>query len=410
MSRARAAAGASAPAGPRLPSEALPLRLVLVLGAMSAFGPLSIDMYLPSLPAIATALSSSAAGVQLTLTACTVGLGVGQLVAGPLSDAYGRRRPLMAGLVLFVVFSLACAVAPTLPLLVGCRFLQALGGSAGIVISRAIARDLRSGPGLVRLFAMLMVVNGTAPILAPVIGGQLVQVTSWRGVFVALAVFGAVLLVAALQIVPDSLPPERRLPGRLTVTLAAYRTLLGDRRFVLYVLSGGLSFATMFAYISGSPFVLETLYGLSPQQFSAAFAVNASAIVAAGLVVRTRPEVAVLTGLGVLTVGAGTVLLAALTGAGLPMILPGFLLVTAGFGATAPSMGALAMNDHPDIAGSASAVLGAAAFLIGGLLGPLPGLGGSDSAVPLGVVLVGIALAALLTGILATRAQHGAGG
>lgn len=401
---------AAVPAAGAPPSDALPLRLVLVLGAMSAFGPLSIDMYLPSLPDIASALSSTAAGVQLTLTACTVGLGVGQLVAGPLSDAYGRRRPLMAGLVLFVVFSLACAVAPNLPLLVGCRFGQAVGGSAGIVISRAIARDLRSGAGLVRLFAMLMVVNGSAPILAPVIGGQLVRVTSWRGVFVVLAVFGAVLLAASLRIVPDSLPPERRLPGRLPVTVTAYRTLLADRRFVLYVLSGGLSFATMFAYISGSPFVLETLYGLSPQQFSGVFAVNASAIVVAGLAARGRPEVAVLSGLGILTVGAGTVLLAALTGAGLPLILPGFLLVTAGFGATAPSMGALAMNDHPDTAGSASAVLGASSFLIGGLLGPLPGLGGDGSAAPLGVVLVGIAVAALLTGVLATRRPYDAAG
>ncbi len=384
----------------------LPVRLILVLGALSAFGPLSVDMYLPALPGIQASLSTSTSAVQLTLTACTIGLGAGQLVAGPMSDAFGRRRPLLAGVACFAVFSVACALAPSLPLLVLFRFLQALGGSAGLVISRAVARDLRSGRALTGLFALLMAINGAAPILAPAIGGQLVRVTSWRGVFVVLAVIGALLLGSAAVILHETLPIARRRPSSVGAAFRTYRWLLTDRIFVLHVLTGALAFGAMFAYISGSPFVLETIYRLSPQLFSAVFAVNAMAIIAGNLLARRitrRPGQAVLGGVLVILCGAAAVLASALGVAGLPLLLPGFLLVTGGYGVLAPNVTALALADHPDAAGSASAVYGAMQFLLGGALSPLVGVGGPHTALPLAIILAGLASCALLANTAARR-------
>ncbi|MDN5766127.1 MAG: MFS transporter [Humibacillus sp.] len=202
----------------------LGVAIVVALGVMSSFGPLSIDLYLPGLPQVARDLGVSAEGVALTLTSCTLGLGVGQLIVGPLSDRWGRRTPLMAGILLFTVFSLVCAVAQTLPLLVASRFVQALGGSAGIVIARAVARDLRSGAELVRLFSLMLAVNGLAPVVAPVLGGQLLRVASWRYAFVSLAVLGALLLALVWRVVPESLPPARRRVGASSSAPAALRT------------------------------------------------------------------------------------------------------------------------------------------------------------------------------------------
>ncbi len=378
--------------------------LTILLGALASFGPLSIDMYLPALPELGTALDASPSAVQLTLTACTVGLGVGQLVAGSLSDVFGRRRPLLIGVTVFTVFSVACALAPTLPLLVLFRFLQALGGSAGIVISRAIARDLRSGAALARLFSILMVVNGAAPILAPLIGGQLARFTSWRGVFVVLAAIGLILVVASARVAPETLSAARRVPGSLGVTFAVYRKLLRDREFMLHVLTGALAFATMFAYISGSPFVMEDVYGMSPQVFSLAFGVNSAGIIAFSLTNRVMSSYAAIrVGLGLIAAGALTVAAAGLFHGSVWLVLAGFFAVTAGFGSTAPNTAALALSDHPDMAGSAAAVYGAAQFVLGGLLGPLAGIGSGRSALPLGLVLVGIATAATGIGLAAVR-------
>lgn len=383
-------------------SEArLQIRLVVLLGALASFGPLSIDMYLPSLPRLAASLHASTASVQLTLTACTIGLGAGQLIAGPLSDSFGRRRPLLIGLVVFAVFSVGCALAPSVEVLLACRLLQALGGSAGIVIARAIARDLRSGAGLARLFSVLMVVNGAAPVLAPVLGAQIVRFTSWRGVFLVLAVAGLALLVAAWAVITETLPPERRRSGGLASTFATYRRLLTDRTFLALVTAGALAFAAMFSYISGSPFVLENRFGLSAQLFSLIFAVNAVGIVGGARVRVGGLRATVVTGLVVIAVGGGAALTALLTGAGLPLLLPGFFLVTAGYGVLSPSASALALSDHPDAAGSAAAVLGAAQFLIGGLLAPLGGVGGAPVTVT--AVLFGCAIAALGVGLLAVR-------
>ena len=385
----------------------LPLRLLALLGTLAAFGPLAIDMYLPALPRIAGNLHASTSSVQLTLTACTVGLGVGQLIAGPLSDRLGRRVPLFVGVLVFTVFSLGCALAPTLPVLLVCRFLQALGGAAGIVIARAIARDLRTGPELARLLSVIQAINGLAPILAPVLGAQIVRFTSWRGVFVALTGLGALILLFSMATITETLPVERRRSGGVADVWSAYRGLLRDPVFMALVLSGALAFAAMFAYISGSPFVLENHYGLSAQMFSLIFAVNAGGLILGTRVSAGTPVRTMRSGLWVILVGAGTALAALVGGLGLPLLLPGFLLVSVGFGMAGPNAAALALADHPESAGSAAAVLGATQFLLGGLLAPLGGLGGRP--VTVAAVMAACAVAALASGTWALRRDRVAG-
>ena len=272
-------------------------RLVLLLGALTAFGPVSMDTYLPGLPELGRDLGASASQAQLTLTACLIGLATGQLLAGPVSDARGRRLPLLVGLALFVAASVACAAAPDIWTLTAARLVQGVAGAAGIVIARAIVRDLYAGSEMARYFAVLMLVNGLGPILAPIVGAQLLAVTSWRGIFLVLAGFGLVLLVAAAAGLRETLPPERRRGGGLVATWRVFRALAADRDFAGYVLACGFAMAAMFAYIAGSPFVLQEIHGVSPTGFSVAFATNAAGIMAMGalssrLVTRTGPAAA----------------------------------------------------------------------------------------------------------------------
>ncbi len=385
-------------------------QLVLLIGALSAFAPLSIDMYLPGLPDIARDLGASPAEVQLTLTACLVGLALGQLVAGPLSDTYGRRRPLLAGLALYSVASLLCAIAPTIWIFVLLRVLQGLGGAAGIVISRAVVRDHYQGSAAARFFALTMLVNGLAPILAPIIGGQLLLITSWQGVFVVLAAIGATLFVFAALRLEESLPRDRRRSGRLHDVARAYRGLLLDRGFMSYVLASALAFAAMFGYISASPFIIEDVFGQSPQVFSIFFAVNALGIVVmsqvSGLLVgRVPPGRILLAGLILSATGGVLLIAAAAIGLGLFGIAVGFFMVVASYGLVAPNAAALALADQPHQAGSASALLGASQFLVGAAAAPLVSIGGTTSALPMAVVIGGITWVALGT-FLVLRRSH----
>lgn len=383
-------------------------KYVLVLGALSAFGPLSIDMYLPAFPAIASELNAGASQVQLSLTACTVGLAFGQLVAGPLSDTFGRRRPLLIGLVVFTLTSLLCAVATSAYALAGLRLVQGLGGAAGIVVARAVVRDLCSGVAMARFFSLLMLVGGLAPILAPLIGGQMLRVTSWRGVFLVLGVIGVVLLVATAFGVRETLPTESRRPGSLGSTLRTFAGLLGDRAFVGYSLSAALAFAAMFAYISGSSFVLQDVYGMSPQLFSVVFGVNSLGIVLVGqlngrLVARVAPSRLLAIGLGINAVGGVAVAVSAAFGLGLPGLLPAFFLVASSVGMVFPNATALALSGHPETAGSASALLGVMQFLAGGVAAPLVGSVGTGTALPMGVVMGALSLSAVVVFLALTR-------
>ncbi|GAA4214240.1 multidrug effflux MFS transporter [Actinocatenispora rupis] len=379
----------------------IPVRYILILGGLSAFAPLSIDMYLPALPALTHELRTSASAAQLSLTACLVGLAAGQLLAGPVSDVLGRRRPLLVGLACYTVASVLCVFAPSVWALVALRLVQGLAGAAGIVVSRAVVRDLRSGTAAAKLFAALMLVNGVAPVLAPTLGAQLLRFTSWRGVFVVLTVIGAGLLVAVVVGLPETLAPERRHTGGLADTGRSFRTLVGDRGFVGYALTGGLVFAAMFAYISGSSFVLQDVYGLSAQTFGIVFGVNAVGIVAASqvsarLVDRVGPAALMRTGQVTALVGGLALLAAVLLGAGLPGVLPALFVVVASVGLVSPNAMALALARHGRIAGTASAVLGVLQYVVGAAIAPLVGVAGTRTAVPMAVVIAALVVGSVL--------------
>jgi MFS transporter, DHA1 family, multidrug resistance protein len=388
---------AAAPAaGPRRAS------LVWILAPLSAFGPLSIDMYLPALPSVARDLDTSASVAQLTLTACLAGLAAGQLLAGPLSDALGRRRPLLAGVACYAAASALCVAAPGIWALLGLRLLQGLAGAAAIVIARAIVRDLYDGNELARFFALLLIVNGAAPIAAPIIGAQLLRVTSWRGVFAVLAVIGAALFTVAACWLPETLPAARRHRGGVGGLLRDGGRMITDRQFTGYALASGLAFGAMFAYISGSPFVLQAKFGISPQLFSLIFAINGLGIIGAGLlsrrlIGRRSPRELLTVGLTG-SAGGGIVLLAAaLLALGLPVILPALFVMVASVGFILPNATALALARYARQAGSASAVVGVAQFAIGAAAAPLVGVAGPRTDLPMAVVICVLGVSARLS-------------
>lgn len=390
-----------------------PLKLLLILGALSMFGPLSLDMYLPALPALAKSFNTVEANVQLTLTACLVGLAVGQLVAGPMSDAWGRKRPLAVGLVAYALASVLCAVAPDVASLTAARLVQGLAGAAGLVISRAMVRDLYEGEALARFFSTLLLVNGLAPILAPVIGGQLTRFTSWRGVFVVLALVGAALLLAALLGLHETLPREarHREEGRgLGATLRTFGVLSRDRRFMGFILTGGFAFAAMFSYIAGSPFVLEKIHGLSAQTFSYVFGMNALGIMIVGqisarLVGRVSAERLLAAGLAMsFTGGALLLLVTAAFGGNLAGTLVALFLVVSAIGLIMPQVTALALSGYgPSVAGAASAMIGTGQFLFGALAAPLVGLGSKTTGMPMAVVIASLTTLAVATSVVLVR-------
>ncbi|HEY1370211.1 MAG TPA: Bcr/CflA family efflux MFS transporter, partial [Gaiellaceae bacterium] len=305
-----------------------------------------------------------------------------------------------------------CAAAPTVWALIVLRIVQGLAGAAGIVIARAVVRDLHSGTAAARFFALLMLVQGVAPILAPILGAQLLHLTSWRGVFVALAGFGAVVSVSVAVWLPETLPPARRHAAGLRATLAVFRGLAADRAFVAYTLSCGLPFAAMFAYIAGSPFVLQDIYGLSPQTYSLVFGANALGIVCASqvsghLVERTGPARLLAAGLAACAAGGVGLLVAVLLDAGLAGVLPSLFLTVSSIGLVLPNATALALADHPRTAGSASALIGLVQFVVGAAAAPLVGIGGATTAVPMAVVIAALGVGGMLPlGLLTWRPRQ----
>ena len=390
-------------------------KLILILGALSAFGPLSMDMYLPGLPSLTRDLGASASTGQLTLTGCMLGIAAGQLFTGPLSDSMGRRRPLLAGLFGYIAASLACAVAPSIGVLIVLRFIQGTVGGAGVVIARAIVRDLFRGDAAARVFALLMAVTGVAPVLAPLVGGQVLAITSWRGIFVVLAAIGVPLLLAALLWLPETLPPERRHRGGLDATSRTFRRLLSDRSFVVPATSFSLACAAMFAYIAGASFVLEGVYGVSPQIFSVVFAVNSAGLIAMSqvgrrLVGRLGPSALLRYGLFGVAFGSTGVLTVTVAHAGLAPLLIFLFVILCFCGFVYPNATAVSLADQEGALGSASALLGMGQFGTGALIAPLVGVAGSDDALPMAIVIGVCGLSALAVNLVfSTRAVAPAG-
>ncbi|WP_406189925.1 multidrug effflux MFS transporter [Streptomyces griseus] len=394
------------------------LLVTLVLGGLTALPPLSMDMYLPALPAVTDSLSAPAATIQLTLTACLAGMALGQLVVGPMSDRWGRRKPLLLGMVVYVLATAICALAPTAELLIGFRLLQGLAGAAGIVIARAVVRDLYDGVEMARFFSTLMLISGVAPIIAPLIGGQVLRVTDWRGIFVVLTGVGIALTLVVWKWLHETLPPADRHTGGVTDALRTMRGLLADRVFTGYMIAGGLAFAVLFAYISASPFVVQEIYGASPQTFSLLFGLNSIGLIAVGqingklLVGRFSLDKVLGFGLAVIVLAAVALLLMT-TGvfgeAGLVPVAAGLFVLMSAMGLAMPNTNAQALMRTKHAAGSASALLGTFSFLIGAIASPLVGIAGEDTAVPMAVVQVVCAVAAVACFLLLCRPWQRAG-
>jgi MFS transporter, DHA1 family, multidrug resistance protein len=368
-------------------------RMALLLGAFVAIGPLTIDMYLPALPTITTQLETTSAAVQLTLTGTLVGLALGQLVLGPVSDALGRKRPLLAGTALHVLASLLVLVAPNLAVLGALRVLQGVGTAAGAVIALAIVRDLYDGRAAATMLSRLFLVLGAAPVLAPTIGGELLRFTSWRGIFALLAVYGVLMLVVGARALPETLPPQRRQSSGVRGTLRGYRGLFGDRAYVGLVLVAGLTMAGLFSYVSGSAFVYQGEFGLDEQQFGLLFGAGAFWLIAATqanplLLRRFSPQQLLVAGTVAGAAGGAALVMLAGTGTGgLPAVVVSLWVVLFACGLALPNAPALALSRHGEAAGTAAALLGAVQFGVGAVVSPVVGLLGND-AVAIGLVVV----------------------
>lgn len=377
-------------------------RLALILGALTAMGPLAIDTYLPALPTIAREFHTTTALVQVSLSVYFIGIAVGQAVYGPLSDRLGRKPALYAGLLMFIGASLGCALSQNVQTLIAFRFVQALGGCAPLVVPRAIVRDHFDQRDSVRMLSVLMLVMGLAPILAPLAGGQLLKHFGWRSIFWAHAIYAGVWLLAATVGLQESLALARRQRQRITSVLRTYGTLLADRAFMAQVLSGALIFSGLLAYISGSAFVFIELFHVSPDTFGFYFGANAIGIITASqvnrwLAGRTDASTILRRVLPVSLLAGLALLVNAATGfGGFAGILVPLFVYIATHGFVMPNTTALAMAPHGAVAGSASALLGSIQFILGALAGGLVGAAADGTAVPLAAVIAACGAGALV--------------
>lgn len=387
------------------------LRTILILGALSAFGPLAIDFYLPGFPAIASAFGTDEKHVQLTLASYFLGLSIGQLAYGPMADRFGRRIPLLFGVTLFTLASLACAFAPNLDWLIGARFVQALGGCAGMVIARAIVSDKCDAVQSAKVFSQLMLVMGLAPILAPMLGGLLVNLYGWQSIFISLTAFSALASLAVALGLPESMPashPRQPLAG----ALKQYRSLLGDRIFLGHALTGGIAMAGMFSYIAGSPFVFIKLYGVPAEHYGWLFGTNAAGFILiaqlnARLVGKRGP--AFLLSRTIWIYLAAALVLLAITGLRTeqlwPLLVPLFVCI-ASLGCIIPNASACAMNGQWARAGSASAMLGCLQFSVAAGAAAMVGVLHDGTAAPMALVISICGALAVGISVLTRRLQN----
>lgn len=368
------------------------LRLVLILGALSAFAPMSIDMYLPSLPTLAAEFGASTSTTQLTLSAFFIGLAVGQALYGPLADRFGRKPALYVGLTVYAIATVGCAVSRSVESLIAWRFAQALGGCAGVVVARAVVRDLFDQWSSARMLSTMMLVMGAAPMLAPLLGGWLLAVSGWRSIFWVLLAFGLACLVATVAVLPETRPRSSQ-PWGVASALRDYAWLLGHRRFFGYVLAGGFAQAGMFAYISGSPFVFIDVYGVPAQAYGWLFGLNALGLITASqinarLIRRWGPD-RLLARANLANAVFGLLLVAVAwsrSGGLIALLVPLFGYV-ASLGFSYPNAAAGAMAPFPERAGSASALLGTVQFGIAAIAGAAVGWWHDGTALPMAVVI-----------------------
>ena len=390
-------------------SEPIPrLRLILILGALSAFGPLATDMYLPAFPELARAFATDAAAVQGTLATYFVGLALGQAVWGPISDRHGRKLPLLFGMALFIAASIACALTTSIESLWFFRFVQALGGSVGMVLGRAAVRDVYKGADAAHFYSRLLLVLGMAPVIAPFFGGQILGFFGWRSIFWALGSFGIACFLAVWLHLPETLPPARRASGGLGSVLKDYGKLLRDRHFLGFTLPSNFAFAGMFAYIAGSPFVFIELFGVAPERFGLLFGFNAIGIVIASqinarLVHRFGPAPLLRVALLIYFAAAVALLVAAFTKAGLVAVAAPLFFAVAMMGVVPPNSMALALEPYPQSAGSASALSGAMQFSVGAPIVALLGVLHDGSALPMACIVAGCGLVALAINFASMR-------
>ncbi|KRE69589.1 multidrug effflux MFS transporter [Paenibacillus sp. Soil750] len=384
------------------------VRLALLLGLFSTLGPFTIDMYLPAFPQIVEKFGTTASLVQLSLTACLLGLGVGQVVMGSLSDVYGRRKPLLISMALYVVASIACAIAPSIWLLIFARLVQGFVASAGIVISRAIARDMFSGHELTKFFSLLLLVGNLGPLVAPVAGSGVLSLTSWVGVFVALALLGMFLLAMTKWRLKETLPIERRSPSNFAQQLRNYGSLLRDRSFTGYMLAQGVMIAGVFAYVSGTPFIYQNIYGVSPTVFALLFGSNGITLIIGSQLVgrmahRVSEQFFLLFGLYMAGAASIAVLLVGIFHGPLYALVIPLVFFVASIGITSTAAFPLAMESQGHMAGSAAALMGVIPFLLGAVVSPLVGIAGEHTAVPLGVIILTTSAAAMLSYFLLVK-------
>ena len=388
-------------------SPALPTLLLL----LTVFGPISMDLYLPALPALTADLAAVTSVAQLTVTACLIGLAAGQLIAGPLSDRFGRRGILLIGIAPYIATSALCAISPTVELLIVARLAQGLAGGVGIVIAQAAGRDIYSGGALIRFYGRLTVVGGFAAIVGPLLGGVLSAFTDWRGLFVFLAVIGAGILVATVMVFRETLPAAHRTRGGFGHTVHDYRTLLSDRVFLGAVLNQGFLYAALFAYLAGSTFVLQDIYGLSPLGYALAFGLNSAGFMTFGYLAGRAAERWSIPGTlaaGILVAGIGALGLLASGIVALPLwvLIVSLFLLAAGVAISSPPATTLALVGYPRMAGTASSLLGMVRFGFGGIAAPLVGVAGALSILPLGVVTTASVLLAAATFFLLARPRR----
>ncbi len=398
------------PARPAQPQSRRFLPTLLLL--LTVFGPISMDLYLPALPALTTELGAVTSVAQLTVTACLIGLALGQLIAGPVSDQFGRRRVLLTGVFAYVVTSALCAASPSIEALIAARFVQGLAGGVGIVIGQAAGRDVFSGTQLMRFYGRLTVFGGLAAVIGPLLGGQLNTFLNWRGLFAFLALVGVILLAVIARAFPETLPAQRRTSGGFTRTVSDFRTLLGNRRFLGAVLNQGFLYAALFAYLSGTTYVLQEIYGLSPQAYAAAFGLNSAGFMVSGFLAGRAAERWSVPGtlaVGIAVTGAGALGLLAtgLTAAPLPVVIVSLFALASGVAISSPPATTLALADWPQMAGTASSLLGMIRFGFGAISAPLVGVAGAATVLPLGTVttVCVVLAAAAFTGLAARPAR-----